>query len=524
MMTEVEAQVSEIRKISPVWIVPIIAILLGAYMVFYSWQNEGPEITIHFDTADGIVAGKTKVRSRSVGIGVVEGVELSEDFEHVIVTAKMENFARPLLREDSELWVVTARVGAGGVSGLGTILSGGYIELNPGEGEEGKREFIGLNEIPVTSAGTPGLHFTLSTDKMGSINMGNPILYKGFAVGEIESKVFDVEKQVMTYGGFVEAPYDKLVTKNTRFWDVSGVSFSATANGIEFQTSSFEALLIGGVGFGLPENVQSGAPAEPNAEFKLFPDNESINETPYRYFTEYVVFFDRSVRGLLPGAPVEYRGLPAGEVVRIMIKEMQEIPLSGRRRDGSIAVLIRMEPGPLLMGDSPEGVEFLKAAVNNAIAKGMRATLVSGNLITGSLLVTLDYHDGLEPGELGTFAGHPTIPSAASGLQNIEIKISALLDKLNALPVEDVVDSANDALTSADTAFVELQKTIDELNAILANHDTQALPGAIQDSLDELNRTMRQVGGLAETLESEPSSIIFSRRHDADPEPSAGVP
>ncbi len=523
-MTEVQARVSQIRRISPVWFIPILAVLLGAWMVFYTWQNEGPTIEIVFNTAEGIEAGKTKIRSRSVQIGLVEHVELSEDFEHVVVTAKMERFAMPLLREDSRLWVVTARIGSGGVTGLGTILSGGYIELAPGDGAEGQRSYVALDQAPVTAEGTPGIHFTLFNQEMGSVDAGDPILYKGFTVGRIESKTPDPDAKLMRYTAFVEVPYDKLVTEGIRFWEVSGISFSATADGIEFQTTSLEAMLIGGVAFGLPNGVVPGVKLENGTDFEIYPDRRSINEKPYRHFIEYVVLFDRSVRGLRPGAPVEFRGLHAGEVVRVMLKEMMEHRTTEEETAGAVAVLIRLRPGPLQMGDSPEGVTTLREALKIGIGRGMRATLATGNIVSGSLFVSLDYYDDVELPLRGEFAGLPTIPSVASGLQSLEIKMAALLDKLNELPLEKVVDTANTTLGSADTAFVDLQDTIAELNAILANEDLQALPQSLQETLDELDRTLKAFGGLAGTLEAEPSSIIFSRQYEADPEPPAGAP
>ncbi len=523
-MTEVEARVSQHRRISPVWFIPILAVLLGAWMVFYTWQNEGPTIEIVFNTAQGIEAGKTKIRSRSVQIGLVEHVELSEDFEHVIVSAKMERFAMPLLREDSRLWVVTAKIGSGGVTGLGTLLSGGYIELEPGAGAEGQRSYVALEQAPVTADGTPGIHFTLFNREMGSVDAGDPILYKGFKVGRIESKTPDLDAKLMRYTGFVEVPYDKLVTEAIQFWDVSGISLSASADGIEFQTTSLEAMLIGGVAFGLPDGMKPGAKLESGANFEIHPDRQSINEKPYRQFVEYVVLFDRSVRGLLPGAPVEFRGLHSGEVVRVMLKEMIAERDTEAERTGTIAVLIRLQPATLGMGDSPESVEIFKDMLEGAIGKGLRATLATGNIVTGNLLVSLDYYDDAEPASIGTFADRPTIPAVASGLQSLEIKMAALLDKLNALPLEKVINTANTTLGSADTAFVDLQDTIAELNAILANEDLQALPQSVQRTLAELDRTLEAFGGLAGTLEAEPSSIIFSRQYEADPEPPAGAP
>ena len=120
-----EARVTQRRRISGVWVVPIVAVVLGVWMVVYAWRTEGPEITITFSTAEGIEAGKTKIKARSVGVGIVESVVLGDDLKSVVLTATLDRAAVPLLHEDTQFWVVRARIGSGGVSGLGTVLGRG---------------------------------------------------------------------------------------------------------------------------------------------------------------------------------------------------------------------------------------------------------------------------------------------------------------------------------------------------------------------------------------------------------------
>ncbi|MFQ5415624.1 MAG: intermembrane transport protein PqiB [Myxococcota bacterium] len=521
-MSEAEATVTQRARISKIWLVPLVAVVLGVWMVIYTWTNQGPEIEIVFVTADGIEARKTKIQMRSVEIGRVEKVEFSDDFEEVVVSAKLERSAVELLREDTQFWVVRARVGTEGISGLSTILSGGYIELSPGTGATGRREFAGLENPPITPAGTPGLELVLVSDRAGSVSSGNPILYKGFRVGRIEGGAFHVETQKMHYRVFIEEPYDDLVTTATRFWDMSGISFSASANGIEFDTGSLETLLLGGAAFGLPTGVEPGSPVEDGAVFELFSDRESIDETPYRHSFEYVVEFARSVRGLQPGAPVEYRGLRAGRVERLLLEELVSRGIGGQ--GSPIPVLIRLEPGRLMLEDSERGVEILTRAIVASVKNGMRATLSTGNLLTGSLYVSLDFYDDVEPAEIGTFAGRPSIPTIASGLEGIQQQIASLLDKLNDLPLEDVALSADATLRSADDALRQLEQTVVEINTLMASEELQTLPRSVQTSLSELDRTLRQMGELAETIEEQPNALIFPRSYDRDPEPPAGSP
>lgn len=165
-----EAVLKERKKISAIWIVPIVALLLGAWMVIHTYQTRGPEVAIAFSSAEGIEVGKTKVRIRSVELGVVESLELNEDFDGVTVRARLEREATPLLRENTLFWVVRPRFGPSGISGLGTLLSGAYIEISPGTGEKGKMSFRGLDDIPVTPPTAPGLHVVLTGEKASSLS------------------------------------------------------------------------------------------------------------------------------------------------------------------------------------------------------------------------------------------------------------------------------------------------------------------------------------------------------------------
>jgi paraquat-inducible protein B len=259
-MAEANVSVKQRRRISGIWLVPIVAVVIGIWMVIDNLMSRGPEITIVFSTGEGIEANKTKIKFRAVDVGLVGGVGLDDDLEHVVVTAQLDKAARSLLREDTQFWVVRPRIGPGGVSGLGTLLSGGYIQLAPGAGAEGRRKYAGLESPPVTPAGTPGLKLTLTSEEAGSVGSGDPILYRGFRVGRIETDEFDVDSQKMHYGAFIEAPYDELITSATRFWNASGIALSAGADGLEVDIASLESLLVGGVVFGLPEGIRPGRP------------------------------------------------------------------------------------------------------------------------------------------------------------------------------------------------------------------------------------------------------------------------
>ena len=430
MATE-KANVSERRKLSGIWFIPLLALVLGVYMVIHNWMTQGPEIEITFTTASGLEPGKTKVKYRSVDMGVVEAIRLDDDFEHVIATVKLDRQTLPLLRDDTRFWVVTAQVSAGNVSGLDTLLSGAYIQIAPGEGTPGARQFIALEAPPLTPTGAPGLRLKLTSTHTSSVSTGDLVLYRGYQVGRVESMQFDPEDRRAHYVIFIDAPYHTLVNSSTRFWDVSGVSLRAGADGLEVTTGSLDTIVLGGFTFGVPEGMSPGEPVEHNTEFRLYSSKDEIAQNPFRYGDYFVVSFAQSMKGLLPGAPVEYRGIPLGRVERLMIKESFNANVEeGRGGKGEpIPVLIYIEPGRLELPDRPESLEILHRNLRAGVGNGLRASLETGNLLTGAKLIAFDYYDDVEPQTIGKFLDYPTIPTLETGLGQLEHKLNAILDK-----------------------------------------------------------------------------------------------
>lgn len=540
-MIEAEAKLQSKRHISGIWLVPIVAVLLGGWLLYEAIRSQGPQILIHFDTAEGLEIDKTQIKYLNVPLGKVSDVSLDKDMQGIWVTADMDPDARPLLREDTQFWVVRPRISGAGVSGLGTIVSGAYIELGPGTGEPVvDPEFWGLADIPFAPAGTPGLRIKLVSATTGSLGAGAPVLYRGYQVGRVESATLDVEQQQVSYTAFINAPYDRLVSTNTLFWNASGISAQLNSQGFKLSVGSLQSIVVGGVSFDLPRHTEPGEAVAMNTVYRLYSDEASINEDPNKYFLRYVVNFDQSLRGLHRGAEVTFRGIRVGSVSKIMIKEAAaETAEIGTGKP--IPVLIRLEPGAFAIGDSEEGVERLKAAVELAVHNGLRATLASGNLLTGALYVDLDYYPDQPTEEIGEFQGRQVIPAIAGGLGQIQHQVSQLLEKFNSLALEETVDATTAAVN-------ELEKMLVELRTLLASDGAQTLPETLNDALDELNtllrslsgsagfsenlnrnlmelnRTLQSLRGFTDTLGEKPNSIIFPVKHGADPAPKAGTP
>jgi paraquat-inducible protein B len=292
---------------------------------------------------------------------------------------------------------------------------------------------------------------------------------------------FDPETKLIRYSVFIDAPYHKLVNSSVRFWDVSGIELIADASGIELSTGSLESMLLGGVTFGAAPGLEPGSPVEDNTEFRLFGSYKAILDSPFANRLYYVVEFDQSLRGLLAGAPVEYRGIQVGKVERILVKELMSTGLEERIKAKShpLPVLIYVEPGRLEMPDTKGSLDKLRETIKASTEKGMRATLSTGNLLSGAQIVDFRYFDDVPAAELGEFAGYPTIPSVATGIGQLEHRISALLDKLNRLPLEETVKSVN-------LALAELTRSLESVRGILDDADTRAVPGEMQASLKAL--------------------------------------
>jgi len=390
-VNESEARVGGGVKFSKVWLVPLVALVIGAGMTYSHFAGQGPIIEITFVSGEGIQAGTTKVRRKNVEIGEVLDLRLSEDAENVVLSVRIYPHAAELLREDSLFWVVRPRIGTGGISGLSTLLSGAYIELSPGSDEESADRFEGMEKPPVTPLGTPGLHVTLDSAGNRPLNEGDPILFHGMPVGTIEFVFFNNEKRRTYYNAFIAAPYDQLVTAHTRFWFSSGLSVNLSADGIQVEVGSLSTLLGGGVAFDVPDGLPLGDLIRERAYFAIYENEGASREFRYDNALPFMVLFDDSVRGLRPGAPVEYRGVRVGEVVRTDI----DYPEIGNllEPDSRIPVLIEIVPARLGFADDYAVLSEVENRIDELIEGGLRAGLATGNLLTGRKYVELEYFD-----------------------------------------------------------------------------------------------------------------------------------
>lgn len=520
--TSARAVREEPRKISPIWLIPLVAASIGLWMVWHGYATRGQQIAIMMETAEGIEAGKTLIKARDVTVGKVEAVRLSEDLDHIIVTARMNPEAERLLRMDTQFWVVKPRIGREGISGLTTFMSGAYIQVQAGEMAEMRFDFIAQEKPPSALHASQGLRLSLTGERVHAARAGDPIDYQGFSVGRVENAEFDVTTRKQHYRIYIQAPYASLVTTTTRFWVSSGVKLSLGAQGVTVDTGSAEALLGGGIAFDVPEGLGPGETVQADANYVLYPDRDAARQGRFDRHISFVLRVDGSVRGLSAGAPVEYRGIRVGTVAEVPYQYKQTA--TSAFADPTIPVLIHIEPQRLdaLTTMSDDGV--WRERFRDLFQQGLRASLASGNLLTGALLVELDFFPDATATPHTQYQQIDVFPSVNGGLGLLQLQLSQLLTKLNNLPLEPLLG--------------EVHNVARDLGLLLSDPGTRAVPGTLRQSLAdlsealrgvsangpayrELNKLLRDLQPLIRTLDEQPNALIFNRPHSPDPEPRA---
>lgn len=540
-----EAKVQKVKNWSPVWIFPIVTALIGAWILFYHYSHQGPEVTLITANAEGIEGGKTTIKSRSVDVGVVESAQLTDDLHHVEIKARLNSGMEKLLHKDSVFWVVKPQVGREGISGLGTLLSGAYIELQPGTKGEQPENYALLDAPPLAPPDAKGIRITLDSKKAGQLTPGDPVLFRGYRVGSVETSTFDTNKRAISYQLFIAAPNDRLITSNVRFWKDSGIAVDMSSQGMRVEMGSLTTLFSGGVSFDVPDGWEWGKPVESGADFQLFDDQKSIQDSLFTDHIDYLMFFKDSIRGLQPGAPVEFRGIRLGTVAQVpFFNEGMRQKLND---DFRIPVLIRIEPERLknMVGNEADIPSNLKALIQ----RGLRASMKTGNLITGALYIDLDFYPNEKTvTEIPSISGYPVIPTMSGGLAQIQQKLLETLNKINNLPISPMLEQATNTLGESQKTMRHLQQTLDNLNKITASQSMQQLPEDMQKTLRELNRSMqgfqpgsaaynkmvadmqrldqvlRELQPVLRTLNDKSNSLIFEAKDKKDPQPKRAQP
>lgn len=514
-----EVTINKKTELPLVWFLPLIALLVSGWLITKSYNEKGPVITISFPTAEGLDVDKTKIKYLNVEIGKVTALSISDDLKTILVTAQMNSSAAGYLNKNTSFWVVRPQVGLGGISGLGTLLSGPYIAIRPGDGSK-EEHFTGLITPPVLRHNAEGRHFILETNNLGSMKPGSPINFHGITVGEVLSDTLSEEANAIRLTIFINKPYDQFIRKNTRFWVDSGVDLSASADGFKVRTGPLISLLSGGIAFraAAEDTVESIQPE--NSMFQLYDTYDLSAQIVYQNTLKYVMYFNGSVRGLTVGAPVQLRGIPIGKVTEINLE------LDKKTAEIHIPVTVELEPERIKEINNDNNIS-VKDTMAQLINKGLRAQLQTGSLLTGQLLVDLDFHPKSKIVLSDNQSVYPEFPTTASSLDQFTHSANIIMDKVAKLPLEDLTAEANKTLQSLqDTSkaatgmLVTAKGTLDTADKTMASaHQVLSTlePGStthyeLEQLLQELTQAASSVKQLTDYLEQNPNSLIRGKK------------
>lgn len=533
---------------SIIWLIPLVTAIVGGWLVVRTLIDQAPTATITFNTAEGIQAGKTAVKYKNVEIGLVDEIQFAKDFDHVELSVTFNEGMDQFLRRNTRFWVVRPQFSLRGVSGLGTLLSGSYIEIDPGPGSP-QNHFVGLEEIPLITRDDAGTKITLVSDELGSLAGGSPIYYQGLFAGEVLGYELGSDAESIYIHAFVRDPYDQLVRGNSRFWNVSGLDVSMGADGIEIKTASMQALMFGGISFETPTTLEPANSDVENLIFTLYPNHDVIDEEAYTRKLQFVMYFNSSVRGLSPGAPLEFKGIRIGNVLDVKL-EFNPDDTSFR-----IPVLVEIEPDRIV-DRTADANTSAGNMLQTLVERGLRARLSTGSLLTGQLYVELNMYPGTEAVYLGDGSTlHPELPTIPGAFEAMTESVQNFISKLETVDVEEmgnnilgILAGTNELLNKAETEqtvtdlqasmralknilrtvdSADLEQTIESANKVLGNvnNTLTMIDGVLTPNsplqyniiqvTGELEETARALRSLVQMLERQPQAIIFGRGAEA---------
>jgi paraquat-inducible protein B len=486
-----------------VWAVPVVAAIVAGWLGYRALIEQGPTITISFPTADGIEADRTTIRYKNVELGRVTGVGLTPDGSRVVVTAAMRREAAPRLHTDTEFWVVQPRITPSGVTGLTTIVSGAYIGMLPGNGAEGVHSFTGLETPPPKDGLVGGREFILIANRLPSVSDQSPVYYHGVQVGEVTGHELSDRDGSVSVRIFVYSPHDSLIHTESRFWTSSGVQLELGAQGVKIGTESLLTMIAGGIVFDTPEAALSGSPSPPASTFRLYAAREAAEEAAERVRVAYRLFFPDSLRGIGVGTPVELRGITVGRV--------SEVNLEYDPSDDTIRIPVTVEieperiamPGELSLQDPSEVTNRI---FERLVAEGLHARIASGNLLFGQRVIELEFVRNAPPARLVNSKPYPELPTVAGGgFEEVADSATRFLDKVSALPLDQLVGEIRNMVTHADgvIASPDVKRSLHVLDRTLGNaerltRDAQMQVGplfaSINSAADQLKATIALLG------------------------------
>ena len=526
------------RNLAWVWLIPIVAAVVGASIIWSTLSKQGPRITITFQSADGLEEGKTQVRYRNVVIGTVKDIRLSDKLDKVLVDVDLTDDATVFAHEGATFWVVKPRIGLGGVSGLSTLLSGSYIEADTGKSPDTKpikKIFAGLEEPPPIASDRPGKRFVVRAPDLGSLSAGSPIFYRRIQVGIVTGyKLTDAGKGV-DLEVFVDAPYDSYVDASTRFWDESGFDVTLTIDGMQVNTQSLVSLIAGGVSFS--SFGKARALQDEKHVFNLYDSRRAAESVPEGISIPILMRFDQPSRGLKVGAPVDFHGLHIGVVNSVAL----DLDIVTRQFFTSVEATLYPERLGKVYADMSiknSTPKDLAESLSMLVNRGLRAQLRTANILTGQLYVALATFPQAVLGEAPVVEIPFKVPTFASDdLDKLQQQVTSIVAKLDKIPFESIGNELDTMIKQIRVLSVNLDKsvtpklasTLTEIERATKNLNSLIAPGSpvvtsTESMLEDLKRSLKSLTNLTESLSANPDSLIRGRSSQPYSRDTLGAP
>ena len=520
-----------------VWILPAIVIVAGAFVAVHEKLAEGVSVEITFRDADDLEPNKTKISYKAVEIGQVKEIRVSKDRKNVIVEARIHRDARDYLVQDTGFWVVRPRVTGAAITGLGTLVSGAYIGVDVGHSSVPARSFTGLEVPPIVTLGLPGREYVLHAKDIGSLSIGSTVFYRHISAGQVVAYSLDPNGDSVTIKVFINSPYDTFVTRETRFWQASGIDMSVDSEGVKLHTESLASILEGGVAFQPIPGAKPSPQSPEDTSFSMYSDKERAMREADTMAQTFVMYFQGSLRGLSVGAPVDLSGIQIGEVKRLSVEY--------DRVAGMLRFPVEVDIFPQRIRDRPRAGRAAKAddesdigghaMIDSMVAHGMRAELKTGSLLTGQKIVSVEV-EKRPPADRVDWNEHPPIfPTASGGLDEIQDSIGSIAKKLDQVPYDRLSTRLMATLATLQDTLKSTDQVMHQVNGSIAPQVTATLKEAedamknakealsseaplqndLGSTLLELSHAARSVSALADYLERHPEALI--RGKPADP-------
>jgi paraquat-inducible protein B len=482
-----------------VWVIPVAAVIfLGWLVVRYGFFGGG-DITVTFVEAHGLER-YSAVRYRGAKVGTVQKITVGRDLDEVAVRISIDATMTHALREGTSFWIVEPGLEGGGLGGL---LAGTYVAMEPGEGET-TRQFQGLETPPVLSAPQPGKTFVLETPRLGAVSLGTPVRFEGMRAGRVLGTQYDEQRGLAYVHVFVVDRYAHFVRESTRFWTAGGISLSLEGGTVSMGDASLATILSPSVSFYTPE-VLAGERAPDGTRFELHDSRgAAVAAAGGPHFT-YMAYFPGPIGGLSPGTRVQMRGVQVGRVRDVRLRY---VPATA-----SLETPVTIEIDPREMGfvvtSSTTREELrnrLDDAMQNLVRNGMRARLGSTLLGTGGVELEMIAAPGT--GSLQLTHDPPIIPAVGGGdgIQGALDSISRVATTIENLPLRQIAGDLRSAARRIDALAHDprLDQSFDRLHTVLSEFEGVAVTAGenIEPIAESLRNAAESVEAAARTIET----------------------